>query len=70
MCGNHHVVACSAVGGLVKRFALGPVGRPAGDEARRSPLCGGEVGGWERRARGHRRRAGHCAWLAAAGAAV
>jgi len=46
VCGNRYeLMGVAAPGGVVKRCALGPVGRPSGDKPGQPPLAGSEVPG-------------------------
>ena len=58
VCGDRHELVGSGSGRVVKRCALGPVGRPAGDKPGRAPLAGSEVPGQGPVTMGHARLAG------------
>ena len=45
VCGRCHKRVSSGAGQVVKRCALGPLGRPLGDKPDRLPLAGSEVPG-------------------------
>ena len=70
VCGSCHEWAGSGFGRVVKRCALGPLGRPAGDKPGRAPLAGSEVPGQGPVTMGHARLAGrgHAASWTAIGA--
>ena len=68
VCGNRHELVGSGAGPVVKRCALGPLGRPPGDKPGRAPLVGSEVPGRGPVTTGHARLAGHAASSAAIGA--
>ena len=71
VCGNRHEVLCTGAGEIVKRCALGPLGRPSpGDKLGRPPLVGSEVPGQSPVTMGHVRvaRPDHAASSTAIGA--
>jgi hypothetical protein len=70
VCANRHELVGSGAGEVVKRCALGPLGRPAGDKLDRPPLVGSEVPGQGPVTMGHVgvARPGHAASPTAIGA--